>query len=225
LSDSLGLEEAYYSGPSFVDYSTIQKSIPILSTTFLQGCGLADWQIESAKLLMSGQTQEDICSIGYEIIRKRGQQPIQMFSTFISYSSQDDKFARLLHQDLQGNGVRCWFAPEDMKVGDRMRQRIDEVIQLRDKLLLVLSKRSIASVWVEKEVETAFEKERESGGSVLFPIKLDNEIENIKTGWPADIRRTRHIGDFTDYENSETYQKALKCILRDLRATKEINIV
>ena len=48
-----------------------------------------------------------------------------------------------------------------MKVGDRIRPRIDESIRLHDKLLLVLSEHSIASRWVQKEVETAFEQEQQ----------------------------------------------------------------
>ena len=59
---------------------------------------------------------------------------------------------------MQANNVRCWFAPEDMKIGDKIRSRIDEVINVHDKLLLVLSEESVNSEWVEKEVDTAFEK-------------------------------------------------------------------
>lgn len=100
-----------------------------------------------------------------------------------------------LHTDLQNKGIRCWFAPEDMKIGDRIRSRIDEVIHLHEKLLLVLSEHSIRSDWVEKEVETAFEKEREGGSTVLFPVRLDDAILESRTGWAADIKRSRHIGD------------------------------
>src|SRR5215207_600034 len=42
--------------------------------------------------------------------------PIEFYSCFISYSSKDQDFAERLHVDLQNNGVRCWFAPEDLKI-------------------------------------------------------------------------------------------------------------
>jgi hypothetical protein len=42
---------------------------------------------------------------------------IQHYSCFISYSSKDQAFAERLHADLQNNGVRCWFAPHDMRIG------------------------------------------------------------------------------------------------------------
>jgi hypothetical protein len=72
------------------------------------------------------------------------------------------------HDDLQDNGVRCWFAPEDMKIGAKVRDTIDDAIRLRDKVLLVLSEASIASDWVEDEVDKAFEEERQRGDVVLF---------------------------------------------------------
>lgn len=105
-----------------------------------------------------------------------------------------------------------------MKIGDRIRRRIDEVIYLHDKLLLVLSEHSVTSDWVEKEVETAFEKERETDSAVLFPIKLDGAVDSVKTGWAADIRRTRHIGDFTAWDDDKAYQASFDRVLRNLRA-------
>jgi hypothetical protein len=42
----------------------------------------------------------------------------------------------------------------------------------------------------------------------------------IKSGWPADIRRTRNIGDFRRWENPAVYGKAFERLLRDLKAEK-----
>ena len=212
-----GLRISHHRGPSCIDHRTLTKSkgVPI---EFWHGCGLSDWQVEAAKLYQPGLTQSDVHDIGYELIRLRADQPIQLFSPFISYSSQDDKFARQLYNGLQKSGVRCWFAPEDMKIGDRIRRRIDEVIHVHDKLLLVLSEHSVTSQWVEKEVETAFEKESETGNTVLIPIKIDDAVDGIKTGWAADIRRTRHIGDFSRWGDNDAYRVSFRRLLRNLRA-------
>ncbi len=150
---------------------------------------------------------------------------LSYFSCFISYSSKDQRFAERLYDDLRKQGIRCWFAPEDLRIGERLRTGIDESIRKYDKLLLVLSKNSISSDWVEKEVETAMERERierERGQSqaVLLPIRLDDTVMEIKSGWPADIRRARNIGDFRQWENLAAYEKSLKRLLRDLMAKK-----
>jgi hypothetical protein len=97
--------------------------------------------------------------------------------------------------------------------------RIDEAIRVHDKLLLVLSRSSVESAWVEKEVETAFEKERRQGNKpVLFPIRLDDAVMQTDQAWAADVRRTRHIGDFTRWKDHDAYQQAFQRLLRDLKA-------
>src|SRR2546423_15505483 len=106
-----------------------------------------------------------------------------------------------------------------MKIGDKIRRRIDESIRLYDKLLLVLSEHSVASQRVEHEVETAIGKELEGKPNVLFPIRVDQAIIDSKTGWASHIRLTRHIGDFTYWKQHDDYQKAFTRLLRDLKAS------
>lgn len=200
LSRTKGLASCHHFGPSTIDHRTLQLS-GHLPRNFLRGVGLPDNLIDYLPSLLN--------------------QPIQFYSCFISYSSADNEFARRLHADLQNEGIRCWFAPEDMKIGDRIRTRIDEVIHLHEKLLLVLSENSINSDWVEKEVETAFEKERETKSTVLFPIRLDASVMRRKTGWTADIRRSRHIGDFSNWKHHDAYQEGFKRLLRDMTIERE----
>lgn len=200
--DTIGLEEVIHLAPSTVGIETILKSNDQIPTSFLRSCGVPE---DFIKLIPSLTAQ-----------------PIQYYSCFISYSSKDDDFAHRLYNDLQGQGVRCWFAPEDMKIGDRIRPRIDQSIRLHDKLLLILSEQSIASQWVEKEVETAFEKERRNPGkTVLFPIMVDGAVMDSDEAWAADIRRTRHIGDFSNWTDYDSYQKAFDRLMRDLKASEE----
>jgi hypothetical protein len=88
-----------------------------------------------------------------QFYRDRGNQFIHQFS------SKDGDFARCLHDGLQNNGVRCWFAPEDLKIGDKFRGRIDDVIRIHDKLLIILSENSIRSSWVGNALEIALNRE------------------------------------------------------------------
>jgi TIR domain len=128
--------------------------------------------------------------------------------------AQKGTYHGIRYADLQSKGVRCWFASEDMKIGDCLRPRIDETIRLYDKLLLVLSKTSVASQWVEQEVETALARERQQGTTVLFPVRIDDTVMTLETGWPALIRNTRNIGDFRRWKMHNVYQKAFDRLLR-----------
>lgn len=125
--------------------------------------------------------------------------PIEFQSCFISYASADQNFASQLRSDLWREQIRCWFAPEDLKIGDRFRKEIDRSIQLHDRLLVVLSAASLASAWVEDEVEAALERERNTGSVVLFPVRIDDAVMTTGTAWAASLRRTRHICGFRKF--------------------------
>jgi hypothetical protein len=142
-------------------------------------------------------------------------QVIQYYSCFISYSTKDQGFAQRIHADLQDKGVRCWFAPHDMPIGGKILDEIDAAIRLREKLLLIVSKHSIESDWVEDEVTKAFEEERKRKQIVLFPIRLDNAVMDTNEAWATKLR-ARNIGDFTRWKEHGAYQKSFKQILRDL---------
>lgn len=128
LNDTIGLNTCIHQSRSYIDGLTFHYSEP-LPNTFLRGCGLSDWEIESTKYYAAGLTNEQIIDIGYRIISLLTNNPIQYNSCFISYSSSDEQFAQKLYNDLQNNGIRCWFAPKDMKTGDKIRITIDRAIQ------------------------------------------------------------------------------------------------
>ncbi|MEA2342533.1 MAG: hypothetical protein QOF63_702 [Thermoanaerobaculia bacterium] len=145
---------------------------------------------------------------------------IEYYSCFLSYSSKDDEFARRLYNDLQGKNVRTWFAPEDLKIGDRFRSRIDESIRIHDKLVIILSANSVNSDWVETEVASAIEREQKEGKDVLFPMAIDEEGFTSKQPWAADIRRKRHIGDFRKWKSHDDYTAAFDRLVRDLKKSQ-----
>ncbi len=221
MSRAKGLESVVHAAPSSIGIDTIYLSGGNISEVFLRGAGVP----------------EDFIVYMRSLVGKA----IEFYSCFISYSSKDNDFAQRLHADLRRKGVRCWFAPEDLKIGDKFRTRIDESIRIYDKLMVVLSENSIRSPWVEEEVEAALEKERKKPGlgirdtghgegpaalenqrtpssTVLFPITLDDAVMETAQAWAASLRRTRHIGDFRAWKDHDQFQKSFERLLRDLKA-------
>jgi hypothetical protein len=142
-------------------------------------------------------------------------QPIQHYSCFISYSAKDDDFAKRIHADLQKSGVRCWFAPHDLPIGEGILEGIDAAIRLRDKVLLILSEHSIESGWVKDEVNTGFEEERKRKQNVLFPVRLDEAVMDTNEAWAAKLR-ARNIGDFRRWKEHDAYHQSFARVLHDL---------
>ncbi len=72
---------------------------------------------------------------------------------------------------------------------------------------------------MEQEVETALARERgQDGQTVLFPVRIDDAVIESKAGWPALLKNTRNIGDFTGWKDDYSYQRAVERLLRDLKA-------
>jgi hypothetical protein len=197
LSQARGLETVRHIGPSTVGIDTIYLSKGNFPEVFLRKAGVPENFIT--------------------YMRSFAAAPLDYYSCFISYSHINEKFVQRLYADLQARNVRCWYAPEDLKIGDKFRQRIDEAIRIYDKLLVVLSENSIQSSWVEDEVEGALEKERQQNKLALFPVRLDNAVMKTDQAWAANLRRTRHIADFTKWKSHDSYQSAFKRLLRDLQ--------
>ena len=198
LGETNGLDTIIHQAPSEIGIDTLNKSQGNIPEAFLRGCGVPDQMIEYAKSLKSS--------------------PIKYYSCFISYSQKNDEFAQRLYNDLQAAGVRCWFAPHDMKIGDKIRPMIDESIRVHDKTLLILSEHSVQSDWVEHEVEHALDIEKERKKNVLFPVRVDEAVMESKTGWAGNVRRQRHIGDFTRWKDHDAYLTAFERLLQDLKA-------
>lgn len=193
-----GLKSVVHRGPSTIGIDSLLLSDGQIPEVFLRGAGVSDGVIQYASSLVN--------------------RPIRFYSCFISHSTADKAIADRLYGQLQAQGVRCWYAPEDVKTGDKFRQQIDESVRLYEKLLVILSQASLASGWVESEVEMAFERERQTGKLVLFPIRIDRAAMDAPEPWAAEIRRTRHIGDFTGWKSEDEFRKAFDRLMRDLRA-------
>lgn len=99
-----------------------------------------------------------------------------------------------------------------MRIGQRITNAVVKAIRYRDKSLVILSKHSISSDWVEREVMLALKEEDMRGQVVLFPIRIDDEALNASNKW-TNLLHDRNIGDFTD---SKKYAESLEILLRSL---------
>jgi TIR domain-containing protein len=157
-------------------------------------------------------------------ILKETRSAMSFYSCFISYSTRDQEFAARLYADLQNKGVRCWFAPHDVRGGKKLHQQIEKAIHLNDRLLLILSEHSMSSRWVKSEIAHARQKELAEERQVLFPVGLV-PYERIRQWklFDADIgddsaREVREyfIPDFSNWKNLDSYRKAFESLVKGL---------
>ena len=123
LSVAKGLGTIEHDVRSTIGIDTIFRSRGKIPEAYLRGCGVPDEFIVYVRSLAGRRLKFSSC--------------------FISYSTRDHKVAKRLYADLQALGVRCWLASEDLKIGEKFQEKIEESIRVHDKLLLVLSKNSV----------------------------------------------------------------------------------
>jgi len=208
LSEVKGLDRVMHDSPSSIGVDTLYKSAGKIPEVFLSGCGVPD----------------DF--IAFIPSHFGVQQAIQFYSCFISYSTRDEEFARRLYSRMRDEKLRVWFAPEEMKGGQKLYEQIERAIQLHDRLLLVLSESSMQSEWVINEIQRARETEMKEGRRKLFPISIV-EFEKVKAWrrFDADTGkdlakevREYFIPDFSNWKEHGAFEKAFERLLRDLRA-------
>jgi hypothetical protein len=209
LSNVKGLETIRHGSPSTIGIDTIYKSKGKIPHVFLRRAGVPENFITyMASLVGTG---------------------IEFCSLFISYSTHDQEFADRLYADLQAKGVRCWFAPQDMRSGKKVHEQIDEAIRVYDKLLLILSPASMESEWVKTEISKARKREIKEGKRILFPIRLcsfealrDWECFDADAGKDSAREiREYFIPDFSNWKDHDSYRLAFDRLLKDLQGKPE----
>ena len=216
LSDTIGLEDIRHLGPSTIGIDTIRKSKGKIPVEFLRGCGLSDVEVEYAKLYDPDLSSNEIDTILYKLHDLRVGQAIQISPLFISYSHADSLFVDKIGDYLIEKGVRFWRDIHDAKAG-RLEKQIDLAIRQNPTVLLVLSNHSLSSNWVEHEVRTARELEKELGRDTLCPVALDDSWKD--SPWPKRVMEQvmeYNILDFSEWEEDVKFEGMFRRLIDGL---------
>ena len=213
LSVAKGLDTVRHFGPSTIGMDTLQHSKGAIPEDFLRGCGISPWEIEVVRLYDPALTSGEISEIlDVNIFRKRTDGPLYIGGIFISYSHADSKFVDKLYGELKESGAAVWLDRHDLVAGP-LKEQIIRALRIQDIVILVLSKNSIDSDWVEHELEIARDKEKEEHRDVLCPIRLD---DSWKTKVKGDVLwrqlKKKNVLDFSAWKTeklSHQFEKLL----------------
>jgi hypothetical protein len=208
LSACKNLSAVRHVGPSTIGIDTIYYSRGKIPTVFLKRAGAPAEFIAEIPSMMA--------AVG----------PARFYSCFISYSHGDSDVAKRINESLEARGIRCWRDEEQMRSGDRIREAIRRGIDRWDKVLVLCSRKSMTSGWVDAEIRLGLGKEErltnERGKDVqaVIPIDLDGYILSDEcTNEYREVIRDRLASDFTGCTTNATkFSKQLEKLVLALRA-------
>ena len=127
-------------------------------------------------------------------------------SVFLSHNSKDKPFARKLNRDLNNHGIKTWLDEAEIKIGQSLIEKIRSGLDEVDYVAVILSPNSIASAWVQREIDVAMNKEIYAKKVKVLPIMYQ------KCELPGFLLGKLYV-DFTD---EEKYQDAFKKLVNSI---------
>jgi hypothetical protein len=206
LSTAKNLHLVRHLMASTIGIDTLYRSGGNIPREFLEGCHVPEPMIDFAKSLVGTASE--------------------YYSCFISHSTKDAEFCTKLYENMKREKLSVYYAPEEMKGGQKIHEQLYEAIGNHNKLILVLSEASMSSNWVQREIQAARKRERMEGRQMLFPIRLI-DYEKIK-GWKLEVTSDGedlveeickyYIPDFSNWKNYDKFNTEFDKLLKALRA-------
>jgi len=128
-----------------------------------------------------------------------------MSIAFLSYTQQDQAIAKRISSDLATEGIQVWFDQQQILAGDSILDRIREGIRTADYLIVLLSKHSSQSEWMEREIGVAFEKFGKEETTAIIPVSIDG------TPVPQRFSKIRYVN------LTEGHEQAIKEIVNRIK--------
>ncbi len=160
----------------------------------VEALGLSAWlssSIESIRQLPLDQQAEEVSGTAELTLRAQNRESL---SVFVSHASEDAQIASRVAMGLRAFGYNTWFDDWELLAGDSIIDRIEAAIAIADVLLVLLSKSSIGSKWVQRELATGLTRQLSGKGVVVIPVLVgDCEIPGMLAG-------TKYVDLRSDFE-------------------------
>jgi len=100
------------------------------------------------------------------------------YDLFLSHASEDkESIARPLYAALVAAGVSVWFDEAVLRLGDSLRQKIDQGLARCHYGVVILSPNFLSKHWTQRELDGLVARETASGEKAILPIwhQLDRD--------------------------------------------------
>jgi hypothetical protein len=157
-----------------------------------EGLALIEWlsrSIGSVREQPSEQQEENPDTAELTL----SEHPGRGLSVFVSHASADARIASRVAMGLKAFDYDTWYDDWELLPGDSIVERIEAAISRTDVLLVLLSRSSVDSQWVRRELSVGLARQLSGKGVQVIPVIVDDcEIPGMLAGTKCvDLR-----GDF-----------------------------
>ena len=217
LSVARGLDLVEHVGPSRITTKSLTQSRGKIPEAFLRGCGLAPWEVLLQELYIPKLTAPALSDLQRRIFDGWTKGKSMLNGCFISYSRKDARMVDKLRERLLSEGIMVWLDRHDAVAGP-IESQIWRAIQIHHVVIILLSKYSVESDWVDSELQMAREREKKDSRAILCPIALDDAWK-AKVGPGVDSRhlwrtlQQKNVIDFSKWKTPKfdvSFQKLMR---------------
>ena len=105
--------------------------------------------------------------------------------TFICHASEDkEAIARPIHEELENVGIYAWLDESEIRLGQSIRQKIDEGLASCRSATVILSRPFFSKNWTQYEMDGIVGRQMQ-GEILFFPIQHGITIEEIRGYSPS----------------------------------------
>jgi len=145
---------------------------------------------------------------------------VNELKVFISHSSEDHDFVLELAKKMKNDGIDVWVDDWEIKVGDSIIEKINYGLKKSSFLIVVLSKYSIESDWVKKELSSTIMRQLSGDNITILPVWLEINENEV----PPLLREIKATIFSRNYINKSEYKKLIDPIKNKIKAKKFLEL-
>ncbi|HTW83087.1 MAG TPA: toll/interleukin-1 receptor domain-containing protein [Candidatus Sulfotelmatobacter sp.] len=108
----------------------------------------------------------------------------QRWDLFINHASEDKQFTDQLYDALKAEGVEVWYDKSVVKMGDSLRQKIEEGLARSRFGVVVLSPSFLNKRWAQAELSALFGMQMADGRPRILPIWHNIDRDEVARSFP-----------------------------------------
>lgn len=133
---------------------------------------------------------------------------------FLSHSSADKSIAEKISNDLELLDYKVWLDKWEIQIGSSIPSNISKGLESADFVVILLSKKSVVSQWVDREWTAKYWHEIEDNKIKILPVLLEDcKIPGLLKGrMYADFRESYAVGFYKLAQSLDIHKALLQLV-------------